>query len=293
MSSLFQSNSSGPNGHSGETPRRMRNYAWASGGLALASLVLWLSASGNHERAGVLAPGEAPSAVAEVVAVAPHVESVEVIATVVAPAKTEETKTVSIPAAQPIVESTEDLAQLATFKNWLAEWENGRGDLQRGLEIARARKATMQRIIQKDPEHAYQYAMEEAVWIKLPESLKREVEHRFSGAGKYAFTQDCESKASWHQLTMKDFSTSNAVVAPKLLARQSFEGEIKGVVLGEGGITGVVAMEGGTIQGMQASTAPAADGTVTGTFPVLWLNVKFSDETAWASTDSSAATVLS
>ncbi len=186
-----------------------------------------------------------------------------------------------------------DPRRFTSFNNWLKEWEGGRADLKQGLDLARERKRWMQQAIKEDPELAYRHALKQDIWSKLPKDIQAEVEHRFSGEGKYEVTRDCETDLVWRQLTMNDFSTGNAIIASKLADRNSFTGVMKGVTLGT--LSAVVAMEGGgtPIAGAQVAFAAPEPTPVTGTYKVLWLNIKMNDEVAWPTTDSAATTSLS
>ncbi len=173
-----------------------------------------------------------------------------------------------------------------SFNDWLAEWKAGHANIEQGVALARERKSQVQRLIKENPVQAYELAISREEWNRLPEKLKAEVEHRFSGDGTYAVRQDCESGLTMRQLTMEDFSTGQAVVAPALAERSEFTGVMRGVVLGN--FAAVVAMEGGTVPVQTGTTAPAVlAAAVTGTYKVLWLNIKFSDETSYPTVGTS------
>lgn len=77
-------------------------------------------------------------------------------------------------------------AELQPFKNWLTEWQAGRGKLEEGVRLAKQQEPVMQGMINEAPDLACSHAMMEKDWKKLPASLRAHVAHRFTRTGEYS-----------------------------------------------------------------------------------------------------------
>jgi uncharacterized delta-60 repeat protein len=99
--------------------------------------------------------------------------------------------------ADPAPVTVEPADYFAQFQQWAAEY--GRADatgraalLQAGVELARARRAELLRLIQTDPERALHQAVPYDVRRRLPAEIQRELEQPVSAAGTLTTTFRCD-----------------------------------------------------------------------------------------------------
>lgn len=178
-----------------------------------------------------------------------------------------------------VCEATHDetaAREVDDFDRWLVDWANGDADPEMGLQLAIKREPVMRRLIHEQPLLAYDHALDFSSWDRLPAEIQPHVERRFEQEGRFVVERDCFSERVYRGVTTPSFSVAHASVADDLLDVERYDGLLKGVVLA--GDVAVIAMDGPLLEEPVVEVQAAAPS---GDLSILWLNVKYSDQTGY------------
>lgn len=271
--------------HSDVRTRAKLFWAMLAGGLILAcaSVVVWLS-RGKTDEAGYHyedSPSQA-QAVPEIIVPL----SVEAdMPPQLAEQKPEE-EVIELP-----VKHTPEPGNVSSFLVWMESWKAGKSELSEGIALAKDQEPSIQKMIEQDPDSAYEKAIPEKDWKNLPDELKPHVARRFEGEGTYYAIHTCDDGVH-HHITLDEFSSNDASVSPNLASYASYKGKLIGVALGKH--YGLVAMEGGDPIAAAGSSVlpPVSPAASSGSLKILWLSIRASDQTGYPDTVASIETHL-
>lgn len=192
---------------------------------------------------------------------------------------------------------------LRTLRVSLARDLSQKENVRRSIEIARQSAPLMRQLITEDPEAAYREAIPSEVWRRLPEELQPLVARQFTEKGLLIAMTGCESGKRHMSLKTDSIGTSLVFTGQKVTVGDgNFQSRIQGVafedyagLVGMDGTEPYVANENSTPQGAASySYYPFIPHNVTtlGTVKVLYIIVKFSDETDFPTTVTNASNSL-
>ena len=153
----------------------------------------------------------------------------------------------------------------APFRTWLAGYSALPTDspertklLPAGIELAKARRPAMEKLIREDPRRAVADALTFDQWAALPDEMKAEVERPFSVSSDYTYYPICQGPGAQLQAGEPTFVATLAMPDGSSLQTFSYgrrEGVMSKRALPVQGITlaGMAAMRDGALQIVQAA----------------------------------------